>query len=73
MENYERTKSTLKQIVINNFVGGISWAFGATVGISIIIALLSILAKNINLIPFIGNFASQVTHYVLQTNPQLVK
>jgi len=59
--------------MINNFIGGISWAIGATVGISIIIALLSILARNINLIPFIGNFASQITNYVLQNNPQLIK
>ncbi len=73
MEKYERVKSTLKQIMINNFIGGISWAIGATVGISIIIALLSILARNINLIPFIGNFASQITNYVLQNNPQLIK
>ncbi len=73
MERYERVEKTLKQILINNFIGGIFWAIGATIGLSLIIALVSIFAKQIHLIPVIGNFASQVTHYVLQTKPQLVK
>ena len=73
MEKYEGVKKPFKDIIFNNFVGGIAWGLGATVGVSIVIAILGLKLKNINLVPFIGNFVSQITNYVLQTNPQLVK
>ena len=73
MEKYEGVKRHLKDIIFNNFVGGIAWGLGATVGVSIVIAILGLILKNINLVPFIGNFVSQITNYVLQNNPQLIK
>lgn len=73
MEKYEGVKRSFKDIIFNNFVGGIAWGLGATVGVSIIIAILSLILRNINLVPFVGNFVSQITNYVLQNNPQLVK
>ena len=73
MEKYEGVRRHLKDIVFNNFIGGIAWGLGATVGVSIVIAILSLILKNINLVPFIGNFVSQITNYVLQNNPQLIK
>ena len=73
MERYEKVTRSIKQIMFNNFLGGIAWAVGATIGLSFIIALLTILSKHINLIPYIGNFAAQVTNYVLQNTPQLIK
>jgi len=73
VEKYEGVKRHLKDIIFNNFVGGIAWGLGATVGVSIVIAILGLILKNINLVPFIGNFVSQITNYVLQNNPQLIK
>lgn len=73
MEKYEGVKRPFKDIILNNFLGGIAWGLGATVGVSIVIAILSLILKNINLVPFIGNFVSQITNYVLQNNPQLIK
>ena len=73
MEKYEQVKRHLKDIIFNNFLGGIAWGLGATVGVSIVIAILSLILKNINLVPFVGNFVSQITNYVLQNNPQLIK
>lgn len=73
MEKYESVKRSFKDIIFNNFVGGIAWGLGATVGVSIIIAVLSLILRNINLVPFIGNFVSQITNYVLQNNPQFIK
>jgi len=73
VEKYEGVRRHLKDIVFNNFIGGIAWGLGATVGVSIVIAILSLILKNINLVPFIGNFVSQITNYVLQNNPQLIK
>jgi hypothetical protein len=70
LQPYEKA-STLskKQIIINNFFGGIAWALGATVGLSFIFTLLGILAKNVNLVPFVGSFVSQIINFVLANNP----
>jgi len=73
MERNEQVKRNLKDMAFNNFVGGIAWGLGATVGVSLIIAILGILISKINLIPFIGTFVSQITSFVLQTNPYLLK
>ena len=73
MEKYERVGRSFKHIIFNNFLGGIAWGLGATVGASIVIAILGLILQNINLVPFIGNFVSQITNYVLQNNPQLIK
>jgi len=76
VEKYEGVKRHLKDIILNNFLGGIAWAFGATVGLALVITLLSFLLRQINLVPFIGDFASKITSYVLlnlQNSPQLVK
>jgi len=67
---FEKSSQNLpmKKILWNNFMGGIAWGFGATVGISIIFAILGLLAKNINFVPIVGTFTSQVIDFVLQNN-----
>ena len=62
-----------QQIIVNNFIGGLAWALGATIGLSVIIALLTVLAKNVNLVPIVGNFVSEVINFILATNPNLSK
>ena len=62
-----------KQIFINNLIGGLAWAIGATVGLTIILAIASFIFKNVTLIPFVGEFISSVIEDVLQKNPQLLK
>jgi hypothetical protein len=70
---YEKAsqKLSLKQIVWNNFIAGLAWAFGATIGLSIIIAILGLLAKNVDFIPLVGSFISELINFILQTNPNL--
>jgi hypothetical protein len=72
MEKHEQTNGTRKQIFVNNFLGGIAWALGATFGLALIIAVLSPILKNINLIPFVGNFVAKVIQFVIQNNPNLL-
>lgn len=69
---YEKA-STLskKEIMINNFLGGIFWALGATVGLALIFALLALIAKYINFIPIVGSFISQIIDFILATNHHL--
>ncbi|HVZ58200.1 MAG TPA: DUF5665 domain-containing protein [Patescibacteria group bacterium] len=72
-QNFEQAsfRYTLKQIIRNNFIGGIFWALGATVGISLVIALLTLLSHYVNFIPFIGGFAAEVTKFVIKNNSNI--
>lgn len=67
MEKYEGVSKNLKHIAANNFVGGIAWALGATVGIAIIILLLTFVSSKIHLVPLIGGFVAEITKFVLAT------
>lgn len=73
MEPHEQIYKSRKRIILDNFIGGISWGLGATIGASIILTVLGIILSKINLIPIVGTFASQITNFVLQSNPNLIK
>jgi hypothetical protein len=70
---YEQSSRSLKkrQIIVNNFIGGLFWALGATVGLSIVITILGIVAHMIDVVPIIGTFISQIINFILATNPHL--
>lgn len=72
-QHYEKAsqKLSFRQILWNNFIAGIAWALGATVGLSIIIALMSLLSKNVDFIPIVGSFISDVIDFILKNNPNL--
>jgi hypothetical protein len=72
MENYEKTKGSRIQIFINNFIGGIAWALGATVGLALIVGILTLVLKNVNVIPVVGNFVGNVIQFIITKNPNLL-
>jgi hypothetical protein len=72
MENYERTKGSRIQIFINNFIGGIAWALGATVGLALIVGVLTLILKNVNLIPVVGSFIADTIKFIITKNPNLL-
>ena len=72
MEKHEQIHKTRRQIFFNNFLGGIAWGLGATLGVSIVLTLVVFILSKINFVPFVGNFASQVVNYVLISNPHLL-
>lgn len=72
MEKYEGVEKTpRKKIIIDNFLGGFSWALGATIGLSIIIAIIGFLLKHVNFVPAVGNFIYQILVFILSKNPNL--
>lgn len=73
MENYENVKRSKKEMIFNNFLGGIFWGLGATLGATILLAILGFVLAKINLVPIVGDFVSQVTNFVLQNNTKLIK
>jgi apolipoprotein N-acyltransferase len=70
---YERASAPLKwyEIILNNLLGGISWGIGATVGLAIFFWLLTMIAKNIDLVPIFGSFISDIIDFILATNPRV--
>lgn len=62
MEN----KPSKKQIVVNNFLAGLAWGFGTTVGIGAILALLTFFATRINFVPLLGNFLAQILDFAIR-------
>ncbi len=74
-KNVEREELVLrskKQILFNNFLGGVAWALGVTVGLALIVAILGFILKNVNLIPYVGNFVAGVIEFILTKNPNLL-
>ncbi len=69
MEPHEKIHRSKKEIFVNNFIGGIAWALGATVGI----AIIGFLITKVDLVPIVGNFITEVNEYILQKNPQMLK
>ncbi|MCL4417620.1 MAG: DUF5665 domain-containing protein [Patescibacteria group bacterium] len=72
MEKHEQIHKTKKEIFFNNFLGGVAWGLGATVGVSVFFTGLAFLLSKINLIPVVGNFVTGVIGYILQNNPNLL-
>ncbi|MBI3984644.1 MAG: hypothetical protein HY344_01690 [Candidatus Levybacteria bacterium] len=73
MDPHENVKANRKQLVINNFIGGLSWALGATVGLAIIVTILGIILQNINLVPFVGNFVADIINFIIEKRPDLIR
>jgi len=68
---YEHVTHRKRKILFNNFLGGIAWGIGATVGFSIVLALIALFVRVINPVPVVGDFVTSVYEYVLQNNPRL--
>jgi len=67
---YEHITRSRKQIITNNFLGGLAWGIGVTFGLGLFIAFLLFIARNIDLVPIVGNFVSNVINYILQNAQQ---
>lgn len=59
------------EIFFNNFIGGIAWGLGASVGVSILFTVLGYLASKADLVPFVGSFVSEVINFVLMNNKNI--
>jgi len=72
MEKYEQVSSSRKRIFLNNFIGGIAWALGATIGLALIVTILALILKNVNFIPIVGDFVAKVIQFVIEKSPNLL-
>ena len=52
-------KKDLKAVFIQNFIAGVAWGIGATLGLSLVITLFSTLLRKLGGLPLIGNFFAE--------------
>lgn len=49
-----------KQIIWNNFLGGLAWSFGTFIGLGILTIIIGFVITRIDLVPIIGGWIAQI-------------
>lgn len=49
-------KEDLRKIFVKNFIAGIAWGIGATLGLSLIFTLLTTILRRLGGLPIVGSF-----------------
>lgn len=69
-EPYEKVEIKKRHIIINNFLGGIAWGLGATIGLAIVLAIIGFIMSKIGFIPVIGKLISDGFEQALKNSPR---
>ncbi len=63
-----------KQIILNNFIGGIFWSFGTIIGFAIVAFIVGVFLRRIDLTIVLGNWLSNIINHALtQVDPTQLK
>lgn len=62
---YDLVTKSRKTIITNNFLGGLAWGVGVTLGLTILFGIIAFVSSHINFVPIVGEFVSKVLNYVL--------
>ncbi|OGH17059.1 MAG: hypothetical protein A3C30_02290 [Candidatus Levybacteria bacterium RIFCSPHIGHO2_02_FULL_40_18] len=66
----KKNRINIKNIFATNFLGGIAWGLGATVGLAVVLTLLGLFINKLNLVPIVGSFIADLLKPGLQNNSQ---
>ncbi|TXG76487.1 hypothetical protein E6Q11_04480 [Candidatus Dojkabacteria bacterium] len=72
-EKYDHVKRSRKEIISNNFLGGLAWGIGVTIGLAIFLAILAFIASRVDTVPLVGNYISDILNYLLQNGAQYIQ
>ena len=50
----------VRHTLLHNFLGGLAWAVGLTLGVSVLAYLLTVVATALGGVPLVGNFFAQI-------------
>lgn len=70
-EPHERVHRSRKKMMLDNFLGGISWSLGVVIGGAFVLAILGFVVSRINVVPFVGDFVGQIIYFVETNQPTL--
>jgi len=65
-QKYEKFQLSRKDIMVNNFLGGIAWGVGTSIGLTVVVALISLILRQIEVVPIFGSFVLSITEFVKQ-------
>ena len=60
IEPIEKVYRPLSKMLRDNFLGGISWALGATVGLAVIVGLVTFILNLLGGLPIVGGFFADI-------------
>lgn len=63
----------MRKIIINNFVGGMFWGVGLTLGAAVLIAIFGYTLSKVNYIPIVGTFVGEVQQFIAENSEQFEK
>jgi hypothetical protein len=53
MQPFEKVERSKKQIIVNNFLGGIAWGLGVTVGLAVLLSIIGYALSKVEFGPMI--------------------
>ncbi|MDO8551128.1 MAG: DUF5665 domain-containing protein [bacterium] len=59
-EPVERIYKPRGKMILDNFLGGVAWGLGSLIGVTVVIAILGYFVSQINLVPILGSWISQI-------------
>lgn len=73
MEAHEKLYRSRKRIIVDNFLGGISWSLGVTFGATIVFALIAFILTKINYVPIVGQFILNILKFVNDNSSTFIR
>ncbi len=71
LQNFEKVTMSRKDILINNFLGGIFWSLGTLVGATIILGIVGYFLSRVDFVPLISNWTSSILETTMKKGIQL--
>lgn len=65
-QNFANVYRGRKKMMLDNFLGGISWSVGTFVGFALLAILVGLILSRINLVPIIGGWLSDIVNNATQ-------
>lgn len=59
-KHYVEVNQSTRKHFITGFMGGVGWAFGATIGTAVVAYIVSLLIRKVDLVPIFGQFIADV-------------
>lgn len=64
MDKQEEVYRSKRSIMLHNFLGGIAWAIGTTIGLALVVTLVTLFLKYVDLVPLVGDFVADIVDYI---------